>query len=247
MKFEKVYHDIVDDLQPSSELKDRLIQKEEKRMKFQKKKYVVAAVAACMLIGTTVYAASHIASYRSWSDPSKQTTDFVVAEQKVQETGSQLTIPREFTNGYVFDSANDYEREGLDENGKVLVKSKDFTAAYVKEDNPNISMFINQMQEAEDETYAVEKKTIGDVEVCFNQATYKFVPEGYKLTEEDKQNMDDPHFEISYGSEEVEEKTYSGISFVAGGMIYNLFAWDCDMTKEEWYQMAKELLVADSF
>lgn len=58
---------------------------------------------------------------------------------------------------------------------------------------------------------------------------------------------DDPHFEISYGSEEVEEKTYSGISFVAGGMIYNLFAWDCDMTKEEWYQMAKELLVADSF
>lgn len=242
MKFEKVYQDMVNDLHPSSELKDKLIQKEEKRMKFQKKKFVIAAVAACMLLGTTVYAAGHIATYRSWADPSKKTTDFVVAEQKAQETGSQLTIPRAFSNGYVFDSANDYEREGLDENGNVLVKSKDFFAAYVKEESPDISMFINQMQEAEDDTYAVEKKTIGDVEVCFNQAIYKFVPEGYELTEEDKQNMEDSHYEISYGSEEVEEKTYTGISFTVGGKCYNMFAWDCDMTVEEWYQMAQELI-----
>ena len=54
--------------------------------------------------------------------------------------------------------------------------------------------------------------------------------------------MKDPHFEMSYGSSEVEIKNNSGISFNKDGIHYNMFAWDSDMTADEWYEMAAELI-----
>ena len=44
------------------------------------------------------------------------------------------------------------------------------------------------------------------------------------------------------GSDQVEIKNYNGISFEKEGKSYSMFAWDCDMTADEWYEMAEELL-----
>lgn len=107
---------------------------------------------------------------------------------------------------------------------------------------PDINMFINQVHETENESYAVDSKNVGDVTVYFNQATYKFVPEGYEFTDEDNQNIDDPHYEITFGSEKVEIQNYTGISFEKDGKYYSMFAWDSDMSADEWYAMAEELL-----
>ena len=54
--------------------------------------------------------------------------------------------------------------------------------------------------------------------------------------------MKDPHFEMSYGSSEVEIKNNSGISFNKDGIHYNMFAWDADLSADEWYEMAAELI-----
>ena len=55
MKFTETYKDIMSDLQPSPELQDRLqIRQEAKSMRFTKKKALIVAAAACMLVGTTV-------------------------------------------------------------------------------------------------------------------------------------------------------------------------------------------------
>ena len=63
MKFTETYKDIMSDLQPSPELQDRLqIRQEAKSMRFTKKKALIVAAAACMLIGTTVFASGQIAS-----------------------------------------------------------------------------------------------------------------------------------------------------------------------------------------
>lgn len=243
MKFNKIYKDIIDDLQPSMELADKLrISEEEKVMKFSKRKLVVVATAACMLCGTTVFAAGKIASYRSWSNPKNEIGSYSEAVKKSDELGSALTIPQKFSNGYTFDSANTMGVEGLDDVGNVMVNGTDFSAKYVKSDMPEISMFINQAYQSEDESYAIDSKMIGDTTVYFNQAIYKFVPADYKLTEEDKQNMNDSHFEMSYGSEQVEVKNYNGISFEKDGKNYSMFAWNCEMTADEWYEMAEELL-----
>lgn len=243
MKFNERYKDIIDALQPSDELTNRLRISEEARvMKISKRKAVVVAAVACMVCGTTVFAAGEIASYRSFSNPQNEISNYSDAVTKSDELGSELTIPETFSNGYTFDAANTMGVEGLDESGNVIVSGTDFSAKYVKDNMPNINMFINQVYESGEESYAVDSKMIGDVEVYFNQAVYKFVPEGYEFTKEDEQNIDDPHFEISYGSDQVEVKKYNGISFEKDGKNYSMFVWDCDMTSDEWYEMAEELL-----
>lgn len=244
MKFEETYKNIVDNLQPSSELIDRLeIHEEARIMKFNKKKMVVVAAVACMGFSTTAFAASHIATYRSWSNPEEEIYDYSTAVTKSDELGSGLTIPQSFTNGYTFDSANTMGVQGLDENDNVMVSGEDFTADYIKDGMPEIHMFINQIYEEQEEGYyAIESKVIDNVEVFLNQATYKFVPAGYELTEEDEQNLNDPHYEISCGTDQVEVMTYNGISFELNSKYYSMFAWDSEMTADEWYQMAEELL-----
>lgn len=243
MKFEKVYKEMVDALQPSADFKKSLFKgKEEKRMKLQKKKTIIVAAIACMLVGTTAFAASHIASYRSWSSPKDAITNYDDAMKKSEELGAKLTIPETFSNGYTFDSANTMGVEGLDENDHVMVTSTDFTTEYKKENCPEINLFINEMHEAPEENYAIDSRKIGDVVVYFNQATYKFVPTSYEWTKEDDEAIKDPHYEISWGSEEVEIESYNGVTFAKDGKYYNMFAWDCDMTADEWYQMAEEIL-----
>ena len=211
-------------------------------MKFNKKKAIVVAKVACMLCGTTVFAAGKIASYRSWSNPQNEISSYSEAVSKSDELGSSLVIPQMFSNGYAFDAANTMGVEGLDENGNVMVKGTDFTARYIKDSVPDIHMFINTAYETGDESYAVDSKLVGDITVYFNQATYKFVPEGYEFTDEDNQNIDDPHYEISFGSEKVEIQNYTGISFEKEGKYYSMFAWDSNMSADEWYAMAEELL-----
>lgn len=243
MKFEETYKNMIDDLQPSSELSERLkITQEAKIMKFNKKKAIAVAAVACMLCGTTVFAAGKIASYRSWSNPQNEISSYSEAVSKSDELGSSLVIPQMFSNGYAFDAANTMGMEGLDENGNVMVKGTDFTARYIKDSVPDIHMFINTAYETGDESYAVDSKLVGDITVYFNQATYKFVPEGYEFTDEDNQNIDDPHYEITFGSEKVEIQNYTGISFEKDGKYYSMFAWDSDMSADEWYAMAEELL-----
>lgn len=243
MKFEKVYKEIVDDLQPSADFKNSLMKgEEEKRMKFQKKRVVIVAAIACMLVGTTAFATSHIASYRSWSNPKDAITNYDDAKEKAQELGTGFTIPETFSNGYAFDSANTMDVEGVDESNHVVVTSKDFTAKYTKEGCQDIDLFINELHEVPEEGYAIESKKIGDVEVYLNQATYKFVPTNYKWTEEDDEAIKDPHYEISWGTEELEIKSYNGVTFAKDGKYYNMFAWDCKLTADEWYQMAEEII-----
>lgn len=243
MKFNEAYKNLVDDIKPSAELINKIQISEERKMKrVSKKMVVVVAIAACMTIGTTAFAAGHIATYRSWSSSQSEISDYSKAVEKADELGGELTIPQAFTNGYTFDAANTMRVEGLDDNGNVLVKGTDFTARYTRESMPDINVFINKSYDEEEESYAVSSKMMGDVTVYFNQATYKFVPEDYELTDEDKQNMEDSHYEISVGSDTVEIMNNNGISFEKDGRYYSMFAWDSDMTADEWYEMAEEWL-----
>lgn len=243
MSFEKDYKKALDDLQPSVQLKEKLLKSEEvKRMQWNKKKVVIVAAVACLALGTTAFAAGKIVSYRSWGSPLNEIQEYDKAVEKSEELGSECSIPQAFSNGYTFDAANVIGVEGLDENGNVMVNGNEFTARYTKASMPDISMFIGQVYAESDESYVIDSKEIGNVKVCLDQATYKFVPADYELTEEDKQNLEDSHYEISYGSDQVEIMQYNGIYFENNGKYYSMFAWDSDLSAEEWYAMAEELL-----
>ncbi len=243
MEFEKIYKDAVDNIEPSAELSERLLAKQEaKIVRFNKKKIAVVVAVACMLCGTTALAGEKIASYRSSANPYKENYSYEDAVAEAEELGSKLALPQAFSNGYTFESSNTMDVEGLGESGNVVGTSTDFTAVYTKDSMPNINMFIEKLMEPETESCAVSSREIGDVTVYFNQATYKFVPVDYELTEEDKQNLEDPHYEISVGSDQVEVLNNSGVSFEKDEEYYSMFAWDSEMSEDEWYAMAEEWL-----
>lgn len=243
MTFKETYKDIIDDLQPSQDFTERLLKSEEGRlMKFNKRKKVVLVAVACMVMGTTVFAAGRIASYRSSSDPGKEMYSYSEAASKTEELGSELTIPETFSNGYAFKSANTMDVEGIDDNGNKVARSTDFTANYVKEGNEPVYMFINRAFEDDEKPYVIDEKSINGINVCLNHASYKFVPEGYELTDEDVKNMEDSHYELSYGTPEIIEQNYDGISFELNGKSYSMFSWDSNLTADEWYEMAEDWL-----
>ena len=71
---------------------------------------------------------------------------------------------------------------------------------------------------------------------------YKFVPTDYELTDEDKENMEKPGYEICYGSDEVEINRCSGFIFEYESQTYNMLGFDSRLTDDEWFNMAEELL-----
>lgn len=243
MDYKDIYQKAVEELTPSHELVNKVKGcKEKKMIKFSKRKVVIVALVACLLIGTTVFAAGQITSYRSWSRANDEIEDYATACEKAVELDIQTKIPEQLSNGYVFESANIGGMEGLDEEGNAVAKGKSFMATYSKEGCPKLSLFIDPLFEEMDNNSYKECKEINGVDVFYNEVTYKFVPPNYELTEEDKQNMEKPDYEISYGSDEVEIMVNTGISFVKGQKGYNMFCWDGDMTTEEWFTIAEELM-----
>lgn len=92
-----------------------------------------------------------------------------------------------------------------------------------------------------EEPTAVETSAIDGIEVRFYHDTYKFVPEGYALTEEDQQNLERDDYFISEGVEEIEMTTISSIIWEQDDIQYELLCHGgCDA--ETLFEMARELI-----
>ena len=245
MTFKETYINIVEDLQPSDELTDRIIKRAEvKTMKYNKKKMVILVAAVCMMLGTTAFAAGHIASYRSWSSNLSVEKDIVKSRADAEKYGVSLAIPEVFSNGYAFSCSNIGGVEALDENGNSIDNGKSYMATYTKDGCAdaylNVDPSFEPFGEDMGDKYLV--KDICGISVCFYSDTYKFVPSDYELTDEDKENMERPDYEISYGSDEVTIQNCSGFIFEYESKIYNMLSFDSGLTTDEWFEMAEELI-----
>lgn len=243
MKFNEVYKDAVDELNPSPELIYKIkAGKENKRMKFNRRKVAVAAAIACMAMGTTVYAAGHISSYISSSDVRNQNTDYSSTCEIAEEKGISTAIPETLSSGYSFEYSNVGDLKGLDDDGNTVAAGEQFVVTYAKPECPEISLFIEPVMEAVDYSSFRESKDILGTTVYYSRDTYKFVPADYELTEEDQKNMEQPNYYISYGSDKVEVQTCDNVIFEMDGKRYTLLGFDNDMTADEWYDMAGDLI-----
>lgn len=243
MNFNETYKNIVDDLQPSTELYDKIrISEETKMMRFNKMKMVVWIAAACMVFGTTVFAAGKISGYKSWSNTLTEEKDISKAREDAEKLGVTLEIPADFSNGYVFDRSNAGGIEGLDEDGNAVVSGKSFEATYCREDASNIYLNVDPSFEPLVAEECDICKEINGIKVYFYDHIYKFVPSDYELTDEDRENMEKPGYNISYGSDEVEEQKCSGFIFEYEEKVYNILSFDAELSADEWYEMAEELL-----
>lgn len=231
---------------------DRRLQKEEKKeehsMKhFSIKKVVIGVVAASFLLGTAVLAGSGIKYYVAIGTEFPKYTKFEDIGKAEAEIGYKVDAVESFSNGYKMTGIDIIENSIQNEAGQKEEEQKEIRLSYGKEGDEEIAFYARKLfsGESEETVYGpVVDKTLqcGKTKVIFTQYTYKSVPPEYELTAEDKKNMEDEHFTISYGTSEVKMNQYYSALWVKDGMVYSLGGFNLSMSGDEMLNMAKEII-----
>lgn len=206
-----------------------------------KKKIALIAVAATLVMGITVFAASGIIS--QWFSSSSSIPDYKTlptAEQVVKDIGYEAVTIDEFANGYKFDNGSVVDNVLTDDNGKAVEKFKSVTFCYLK-DNDEV-LFSQDKVNSQVETSGEVVATVDDVDVYYYSYTNKFVPPDYKMTDEDKKAEETGELVFSYGSSKVEIKEIQSVSWKKDDMSYQLLQIDGKLSADELVEMAKEVI-----
>lgn len=202
--------------------------KEKNDMTFKMKKLMAIAAALC-LICMTCYAAVEIGNYES-----RSTVDFAEYNQLSQaekETGFEFKRVESFSNGFKFSFGGVNESSKTDKDGNLIVEAKGIDLAYVNDEGKHVALFV-----VEKNFYENEALPAG-----YSSDTYKFVPEDYQLTDEDKRMMEEGDFFVSYGSDAVEINEMENYYWEDGGLVYGLLAFDCGLGEDGLAAMAQEI------
>ena len=250
-EIKKTLYDIGERIEASDDLKKRIDcqlgnvpVKEEQNMKHLSiKKVMIGVAAACLLIGTVGIASSGARYWTSGSSAIADYTEFTDIAKVEAEVGYPVDAVEKFSNGFEFKGINVGTLEVHNEAGQVEDKTKEIYIRYQK-GGKEIFNSIHKMFTDETASEKIPDKTlrVGEIEVAYNQYTYKFVPVDYELTEEDKKNMERDDYEISYGSDKVEIQHYAAISWVKDGIRYGMGAFDLSLSADEMLNMAKEVI-----
>ena len=206
-----------------------------------KKKIALIAVAATLVMGITVFAASGIIS--QWFSSSSSIPDYKTlptAEQVVKDIGYEAVIIDEFANGYKFDNGSVVDNVLTDDNGKAVEKFKSVTFRYLK-DNDEV-LFSQDKVNSQVETSGEVVATVDDVDVYYYSYTNKLVPPDYKMTDEDKKAEETGELVFSYGSSKVEINEIQSVSWKKDDMSYQLLQIDGKLSADELVEMAEEVI-----
>ena len=206
-----------------------------------KKKIALIAVAATLVMGITVFAASGIIT--QWFSSSSSIPDYKTLpskEQVVKDIGYEVVTIDEFSNGYKFDEGSIVDNALADETGNVAEKFKSVAFRYKKDGDEVI--FSQDKVNSDIETSGKVVSTVDNVDVYYFNYTNKVVPPDYKLTEDDKKAEESGELVFSYGSSKAEIIEVQSVSWKDDGMYYQLLQLDGKLTQDELVEMAKEII-----
>ena len=206
-----------------------------------KKKISLIAIAATLVLGITVFAASGIVS--TWFSSSSSTPDYKslpTAEQVASDIGYEPVLIESFENGYTFKDGNIVKNNLKDENGNSVEKFKSVSFDY-KKDGDTVIFAQDKVKSKIDISGDVVKNVKG-TDIYYYDYTNKLVPPDYKLTDDDKKAKENGELIFSYGSSKVEIKEVQSVTWVKDEMQYQLLQIDGKLTSDELVKMAEEIL-----
>lgn len=206
-----------------------------------KKKISLIAIAATLVLGITVFAASGIVS--TWFSSSSSTPDYKslpTAEQVTKDIGYEPVLIDTFENGYAFKDGNIVKNNLKDENGNSVEKFKSVSFDY-KKDGDTVIFAQDKVKSKIDISGDVVKNVKG-TDIYYYDYTNKLVPPDYKLTDDDKKAKENGELIFSYGSSKVEIKEVQSVTWVKDEMQYQLLQIDGKLTSDELVKMAEEIL-----
>lgn len=209
------------------------------RRPFGKRLAAVALVAAVAVTGAV--AGNGIVAYTFGSSWSNEHMNYEEAQAELTD-GAKL--PESFANGFVFENAvHEYGGE-KDEDGNVL---REWTKIDVEYERDGTTLHLGT-GEAYDDDMTVDTsrfddtREIGDITVQYSADDYKAVPADYEPTAEEQAAVEAGDLQIGYGASEVTVQQYQFLRWEQNGVYYTLSGFDLDMTADEMFQMAQEII-----
>ena len=206
-----------------------------------KKKIALIAIAATLVMGITVFAASGLVT--SWFSSSSGMPDYdslPSAEQVKKDIGHDAVLIESFENGYTFDNGSIINNNLTDENKNSVEKFKSVMFRYEKDGD--MVNFSQDKYDSNMETVGDVVATVNGVDVLYHSYTNKLVPSDYKMTDEDKKAEANGELVFSYGSSKVEIKEVQSVLWAEDGIHYSLMQIDGKLSDEDLAEMAKEII-----
>lgn len=199
-------------------------------MKLLTPKRIAVAAIVCFA-SVTCYAAVHFSGVESRT--TIDVTSYAQLEKAEEKVGFDMKTVEAFTNGFTFVNGGTGEMYGQDENGNNIGDPYALmTLSYEKEGKT----VVVTAQDGNPFTDAGEELQEG-----YSSHLYKFVPEGYELTAEDKEREMSGELIISYGTDEVLESVMEIYSWKDGDLFYSMTADNCNLGEDAMAQMAQEI------
>ena len=217
--------------------------------KFNLKKAALTAAAFCIVSSGTIYASSQMGGLFSTS---AEDTNIVSTYDTYSETEKafghgNLRVPEKIGD-FNFKQMSIETVHSMDHEFNETASHKAFTASYEDKDGDCLSLNISENKySSEDLRFAPTDETdINGIKVKFDCDTYKWAPEGYKETAEDKKREAAGHFYLSIGADKISEQALCSASWSEGGLTYIITdMMDKAYTPEEFYSLAEDVMQSE--
>lgn len=226
----------------TQELRIKAYETKQVRKHFNIKKTVAIGIACMVLSATVLIAGGQVTTLVSHSNPFAVCKDYSKLNKQEKKLGYKVNIIEKYSNGYVFEDMEVGKVKGLDDTGSVVETYKEMVVDYTNELGEKITLVANQRDVGREFREPVQTLQYGNTTLYYYLDTYKFVPEDYVLTEEDKKNLERDDYEISSGAEEVEISKVSSVQWEKDDVSYSIFAFNTKLTADELLKMASETL-----
>lgn len=230
--------------------KRRGSEKEAVIMKFQKRKVALAAAVIVAIGSITCYATGKMTGLMVGSSHLTEVSEYSGLDTAEKKAGFETGMPETFSNGYAFKNVNTGDGQAVDAEGNGIPGTQytDIFMTYEKDGSEITASIMPEIGEeaaegAESEApEAAETREIGGITVSYYETTMKVVPPDYELTEQDKKDMENPNFAISYGSDQVIVQKVRSIDWKADGKAYNLLDMEGTVDAETLFSMAQDVI-----
>lgn len=216
---------------------------EQSRKHFSVKKFAIGVAAACLLISGGVFAGKTTGYISGGTMGTYTYGELAKAEGKL---GFSADVVENFDNGYSFVEMQVMKTSAMDENQNRLYTFPELNVEYAKGGVKDISLYADKRPEkGVNDKKADMTDQCGDIALRYDIYTYKLVPVGYEMTEEDKANLARDDYEISEGADSIQYSRISHVTWEKEGVYYDLLGSDTELSGEEMIGMAKELIEAN--
>lgn len=203
------------------------------------KKKIFLVLAATVAMAVTAIGAGKAGMITVSSNEMSKFTDADKIAEIGEDIGLDVKYVEEFDNGYTFDYGYTSVNKEKDGNGEMLGEWE--------------SLHMRYSLNGDEMTYIAEKYRENDDaeegEISTHTDAYKFIPEGYEMTEQDKADMESGKYIFSTGDRDMPVSVYDFTFAVwhEDGIRYTLMQYSDrgSLSEEEIRQMAEEIIAAE--